>query len=98
MIIKLAKHDGIRTINVVRRRASVAELERLGADAVIVSCPCRKLNPNILENWARVNAPSGLNSPRYRGIFVQREGCPRAIVICQIRIEHLAQVPLPKYK
>ena len=37
MIIKLAKHDGIRTINVVRRRASVAELERLGADAVIVS-------------------------------------------------------------
>jgi NADPH:quinone reductase-like Zn-dependent oxidoreductase len=30
MIIKLAKHDGIRTINVVRRRASVAELERLG--------------------------------------------------------------------
>src|SRR6202011_6410696 len=37
MIIKLAKQDGIRTINVVRRRASVAELERLGADAVIVS-------------------------------------------------------------
>src|ERR1700730_12567793 len=37
MIIKLAKHDGIRTINVVRRRESVAELERLGADAVIVS-------------------------------------------------------------
>jgi NADPH:quinone reductase-like Zn-dependent oxidoreductase len=37
MIIRLAKHDGIRTINVVRRRASVAELERLGADAVIVS-------------------------------------------------------------
>jgi NADPH2:quinone reductase len=37
MIIRLAKHDGIRTVNVVRRRASVAELERLGADAVIVS-------------------------------------------------------------
>src|SRR5258708_3520301 len=37
MIIKLGKHDGIRTINVVRRHASVAELERLGADAVIVS-------------------------------------------------------------
>jgi NADPH2:quinone reductase len=37
MIIKLAKHDGIRTINVVRRRASVAELEQLGADAVVVS-------------------------------------------------------------
>lgn len=37
MIIKLAKHDGIRTLNVVRRREAVAELERLGADAVIVS-------------------------------------------------------------
>jgi len=37
MIIRLAKHDGIRTINIVRRRAAVAELERLGADAVIVS-------------------------------------------------------------
>lgn len=37
MIIKLARHDGIRTINVVRRRASVAELEQLGADAVIAS-------------------------------------------------------------
>jgi NADPH2:quinone reductase len=37
MIIRLAKRDGIRTLNVVRRRESVAELEALGADAVIVS-------------------------------------------------------------
>jgi NADPH2:quinone reductase len=37
MIIRLAKHDGIRTVNVVRRREAVAGLERLGADAVIVS-------------------------------------------------------------
>jgi NADPH:quinone reductase-like Zn-dependent oxidoreductase len=37
MIIRLAKHDGIRTLNIVRRREAVAELERLGADAVIVS-------------------------------------------------------------
>jgi NADPH:quinone reductase len=37
MIIRLAKHDGIRTINVVRRRESAAELQRLGADAVIVA-------------------------------------------------------------
>src|SRR6202165_525814 len=37
MIIRLAKHDGIRTLNVVRRRESMAELEALGADAVIVS-------------------------------------------------------------
>src|SRR5215472_875852 len=37
MIIRLAKRDGIRTINIVRRRESAAELKRLGADAVIVS-------------------------------------------------------------
>lgn len=37
MIIKLARHDGIRTINVVRRHASAAELEQLGANAVVVS-------------------------------------------------------------
>jgi len=37
MIIRLAKRDGIRTLNIVRRRESVAELERLGAEAVIVS-------------------------------------------------------------
>jgi len=37
MIIRLAKHDGIRTVNVVRRGEAVAELQRLGADAVIVS-------------------------------------------------------------
>ena len=37
MIIRLAKHDGIRTINIVRRREAAAELQRLGADAVIVS-------------------------------------------------------------
>jgi NADPH:quinone reductase-like Zn-dependent oxidoreductase len=37
MIIKLAKHDGIKTINVVRRREAVQELKDLGADEVIVS-------------------------------------------------------------
>lgn len=37
MIIRMGKRDGIRTINVVRRREAVAELEHLGADAVIVS-------------------------------------------------------------
>ncbi|BCL78605.1 oxidoreductase/dehydrogenase [Ktedonobacteria bacterium brp13] len=37
MIIRLAKHYGIRTINVVHHPRSVAELEQLGADAVIVS-------------------------------------------------------------
>jgi NADPH:quinone reductase-like Zn-dependent oxidoreductase len=37
MIIRLAKRDGIRTLNVVRRREAAAELEALGADAVIVA-------------------------------------------------------------
>lgn len=37
MIIRLAKHDGIRTINVVRRPEAMAELQRLGGDAVICS-------------------------------------------------------------
>lgn len=36
MIIRLAKHDGIKTINVVRRRESVQDLKDLGADEVIV--------------------------------------------------------------
>jgi NADPH:quinone reductase-like Zn-dependent oxidoreductase len=37
MIIRLAKRDGIRTLNVVRRREAAAELDALGGDAVIVS-------------------------------------------------------------
>jgi NADPH:quinone reductase-like Zn-dependent oxidoreductase len=37
MIIRLAQRDGVRTINVVRRRESVAALKELGADVVIVS-------------------------------------------------------------
>jgi NADPH2:quinone reductase len=36
-IIRLAQHDGIRTLNVVRRREAVQELKDLGADEVIVS-------------------------------------------------------------
>jgi NADPH:quinone reductase len=36
MIVRLAHSDGIHTVNVVRRRAAAAELESLGADAVIV--------------------------------------------------------------
>jgi NADPH:quinone reductase-like Zn-dependent oxidoreductase len=35
MIIRLGKHDGFRTLNLVRRREQVEELTRAGADAVI---------------------------------------------------------------
>ena len=37
MIIRLARHDGIKTINVVRRREAIDELKALGGDAVISS-------------------------------------------------------------
>ena len=35
MMIRLAKRDGFRTINVVRRRELVDELKKFGADEVI---------------------------------------------------------------
>ena len=37
MIIRLCKHDGIRTINVVRRREAMDELKALGADVVLTT-------------------------------------------------------------
>jgi NADPH:quinone reductase len=55
MIIRLAKHDGIRTVNVVRRREAAAELESLGADAVIVSG-----DDPIDEQVRRIVGPQGV--------------------------------------
>jgi NADPH:quinone reductase len=55
MIIRLAKHDGIRTMNVVRRREAVEELQRLGADAVIVST-----EGPIDEQVRRIVGPEGV--------------------------------------
>jgi NADPH:quinone reductase-like Zn-dependent oxidoreductase len=37
MLVRLGRHDGFRTINVVRRRALAEELKRAGADAVIAT-------------------------------------------------------------
>jgi NADPH2:quinone reductase len=37
MLIKLGRHDGFKTLNVVRRREAMDELKELGADAVISS-------------------------------------------------------------
>lgn len=37
MIIKLGRHDGFKTLNVVRRREAIDELKLLGGDAVISS-------------------------------------------------------------
>jgi NADPH:quinone reductase-like Zn-dependent oxidoreductase len=55
MVIRLAKRDGIRTINVVRRREAVAELEALGADAVIVST-----DGPIDEQVCKIVGPEGV--------------------------------------
>src|SRR5258708_17396204 len=55
MIIRLAKHDGIRTVNVVHRHEVVAELQRLGADAVIVST-----EGPIEEQVRRIVGPQGV--------------------------------------
>jgi NADPH:quinone reductase-like Zn-dependent oxidoreductase len=37
MLVRLGKHDGFRTLNVVRRPEQAEELKRLGADAVVVA-------------------------------------------------------------
>ena len=37
MVVRLAKHDGIKTLNVVRRHEAMEELKNLGGDAVICS-------------------------------------------------------------
>jgi NADPH2:quinone reductase len=55
MIIRLARNDGIRTVNIVRRREAVAELESLGADAVIVSG-----DDPIDEQVRRIVGPEGV--------------------------------------
>jgi NADPH:quinone reductase-like Zn-dependent oxidoreductase len=56
MVIRLARHDGIRTVNVVRRRDTVAELQRLGGDAVIVSS-----DGPIDEQVRKIVGPQGVN-------------------------------------
>jgi NADPH:quinone reductase-like Zn-dependent oxidoreductase len=56
MIIRLAKRDGIKTLNIVRRREAVAELRALGADAVLVST-----DAPIDEQVRNIVGPDGVN-------------------------------------
>ena len=56
MIIRLARHDGIRTVNVVRRHEAVRELKDLGADEVIVSG-----DGPIDEQVRRIVGPRGVD-------------------------------------
>jgi NADPH2:quinone reductase len=55
MMIKLGRHDGFKTINVVRRREAMAELQALGADAVISSS-----DGPIDEQVRRIVGPEGV--------------------------------------
>lgn len=55
MVIRLGRHDGFRTINVVRRREQVEELRRLGADDVICSA-----DESIAERVQQVTGGAGV--------------------------------------
>jgi NADPH:quinone reductase-like Zn-dependent oxidoreductase len=55
MIIRLGRHDGFKTLNVVRRRETMDELRSLGADAVIASC-----DGPIDEQVRRITAGEGV--------------------------------------
>ncbi|MDR3633864.1 MAG: zinc-dependent alcohol dehydrogenase family protein [Isosphaeraceae bacterium] len=55
MIIKLGRHDGFKTINVVRRREAIDELKALGADEVVAAS-----DGPIEEQVRRVVGPDGV--------------------------------------
>lgn len=57
MIIRLGRHDGFRTLNVVRRREQAEELLKLGGDAVVAT------NEENLED--RVRSLTGGQGVRY---------------------------------
>jgi NADPH:quinone reductase-like Zn-dependent oxidoreductase len=55
MIIRLGRHDGFKTLNIVRRREAIDELKGLGADSVIVSS-----EGPIDEQVRRIAGPGGV--------------------------------------
>ncbi len=55
MMIKLGRHDGFKTLNVVRRREAIDELKALGGDAVISSS-----DGPIDEQVRRIAGPDGV--------------------------------------
>ena len=57
MMIRLGRHDGFKTLNVVRRREAVDELKALGADAVI----CTEDGP-IEDQVRRIVGAEGVRS------------------------------------
>lgn len=55
LVIQLSRHLGIRTINVVRRRAAVEEIEALGGDEVI----CTQ-DEDLVRRVAEIAGPDGV--------------------------------------
>lgn len=55
LVIQLSRHLGIRTINVVRRRAAVAELEAFGGDEVV----CTE-DEDLVQRVAEIAGPAGV--------------------------------------
>ena len=55
MVIALGKHDGFKTLNVVRRREAIDELKKLGGDAVISSS-----DAPIEEQVSRITGGKGV--------------------------------------
>ncbi|MFC7245987.1 zinc-binding dehydrogenase [Catellatospora aurea] len=55
LVIQLSRHLGIRTINVVRRRDAVGEIEALGGDEVI----CTE-DEDLLQRVPEIAGPDGV--------------------------------------
>jgi NADPH:quinone reductase len=61
MVIRLGRHDGFRTINVVRRRDAVAELREFGGDVVLCSAD-EDVPSRVREITGGAGAPFALDA------------------------------------
>src|SRR5262249_1259268 len=61
LVLRLGRHDGFRTINVVRRRAQAEELHRAGGDAVIAT-DAEDLEQRVREITGGAGAPFALDA------------------------------------
>lgn len=53
MVIRLGRHFGFKTLNIVRRSEQVAELKAAGGDAVVAFDPTSSPSPNEIDNFKR---------------------------------------------
>jgi NADPH:quinone reductase-like Zn-dependent oxidoreductase len=60
MVIRLARHDGIRTVNDVRRREAMAALQELGADVVLCSAD-GPIDEQVRRAVGRAGVPCALD-------------------------------------